>query len=226
MTRRVAALLLLAFAAAPSARAQVERERVALSLGGGVFGGQQLGAAQATFQENRAPSGGRLTYFDAALESEQATLWQARLGVRALGGLWVEAGALAGTRRMNTALSSDFEGASPRTASSDLDELQLEGGLRYDVGALAFRSGRGAPFLFASGGWLRQSPEGESAGLTRDGGSFALGAGLAYRLMKAGWLRGIGLRLDAGWEWRSGGYELEDGTRSAPRVTLSVYASH
>jgi hypothetical protein len=218
--------LLLSLALAASAEAQSDRERVALSLGGGLFGGQALGRRSATFTENRAPVGGRLTYFDAALESEQATLGQARLGVRVFGGLWLEAGALAGRRRLTTALSNDLEGALARSSVAELDELQLEGGLRYDVGALAFRGGRGAPFLFATAGWLRQAPDGGGAGLERDGRSYAAGAGVAYRVVsRARGLRAAGLRLDAGLAWQSGGFELDDRRRSAPRATLSVYAA-
>ena len=220
--------LLLSLSLAASAEAQADRERFALSLGGGIFGSQALGSRSATFTENRAPVGGRLTYFDATLEAEQATLWQARFGVRALGSLWLEAGAMAGRRRLATSLSNDLEGAQPRTSVADLDERQLEGGLRYDVGALAFRERRGVPFLFASAGWLRQAPaEGDAAGLERDGSSYAVGAGVAYHIVApTGWLRAAGLRLDAGVEWRGGGYELEDQRRSAPRVTFAVYAAH
>jgi hypothetical protein len=135
---------------------------------------------------------------------------------------------MAGRRRLATSLSNDLEGARPRTSVADLDERQLEGGLRYDVGGLRFGAGRGAPFLFASAGWLRQAPaEGDAAGLERDGSSYAVGAGVAYRVVSpTRWLRAAGLRLDAGVAWRGGGYEFEDRRRSAPRATLSVYAAH
>jgi len=203
-------------------------ERFAVSLGGALVGAQPLGDRRASFTENRAPSGGRLTYFDAAMRLESAPLVSARLSFRALGGLWLEGGLAAGPRRLSTSLSNDFENAAARTIRTDLSELQLEGGVRWDVGALTFLRERGVPFLFAGAGHLSQAPVGESSSsLERTGRTYVAGAGVVYRFVSPaqGWLKGAGVRLDGGLAWRTGGFEMEDRRRSAARATLALYAA-
>lgn len=229
-----AAVVLVAVSIPATAWAQVDspppprRERLFLSLGGGMIGGQALGDRRASFTENRAPSGGRLTYFDASLQLERAPLLSARLAFRAFDGLWVEGAFASGRRRLLTSVSNDFENAAPRTLRSDLSELQLEGGLRWDVGALSFLSERGVPFLFAGAGYLRQGPRGGPSSLDLTGRTYVAGAGVVYRLVSParGWLKGAGLRLDGGLSWRTGGFEMEGRRRSAARASLSLYSSH
>jgi opacity protein-like surface antigen len=118
-------------------------------------------------------------------------------------------GAFAWTRQTaETKITSDADGAPNVTLTEDLSTYFVEAAAVVHLRRLGFARGRGLPFVFAGGGYLRQL-DGDSI-LVDTGTVFHAGGGIKYFFAQRvrGFVRDIGLRADGRFYVRSGGLEL------------------
>jgi hypothetical protein len=107
-------------------------------------------------------------------------------------------------------ITSDVEGIPNTTVSEKLSTYFIEAAAVVHLRRLRFGGGRGIPFVFGGGGYLRQL-DGD-AFLIDTGTVLHAGAGVKYFFVNRprGLVRGIGLRADGRLYVRSGGLELDD----------------
>ena len=120
-------------------------------------------------------------------------------------------GAFTWTRQTAEAeITSDAEGIPNTTVSETLSTYFIEAAAVIHLRRLQFGGGRGIPFVFGGGGYLRQL-DGD-AFLIDTGTVLDAGAGVKYFFVNrpGGLVRGVGLRADGRLYVRSGGLELDD----------------
>ena len=118
-------------------------------------------------------------------------------------------GAFTWTRQTaETAVTSDSEAVPNITLTQDLSTYFVEAATVVHLHGLQFAHGRGLPFVFAGGGYLRQL-DGESI-LVDTGTVFDAGGGVKYFFATRphGLVRAIGVRADGRIYVRSGGLDL------------------
>lgn len=194
--------------------------RPVVALGGAWRGSEPLGAVTIT---TRAVATGTSTPPPFTLFRTDSSL-EAGAGVGAVltlpvtGSLALEVTGTAGRRTLVTAISGDAEDAAAATASERIAEYEVGGRLAYLLPVGAWRRGR--PFLAAGGAYLRQLHEDNV--LVEEGRAVTVAGGAHLWLRRAA-RRPVGLTTEVGWQWRSGGLALTDGTRSAPSASLRVF---
>ena len=107
-----------------------------------------------------------------------------------------------------TEIASDAEGIPNVTLTEELSTYFVEGAAVLHLRGMTFAHGRGIPFVFGGGGYLRQL-DGSSI-LVDTGTVFHAGGGLKYFLTQRprGLVRDVGIRADGRIYVRSGGLEL------------------
>jgi opacity protein-like surface antigen len=118
-------------------------------------------------------------------------------------------GAFTWTRQTaETKISSDADGAPNTTLTESVSTYLVEAAAVAHLHRLRFAHGRGVPFVFAGGGYLRQL-DGDSI-LIDTGTVFTAGGGVKYFFASRpkGFVRGVGLRADGRVYARSGGLDL------------------
>lgn len=106
-----------------------------------------------------------------------------------------------------TRVTGDAEGIPDVTVTQTVSAYTVEGAVVVHLPQLAFNQGRGLPFVFAGGGYLRQLDDKQV--LTGTGGVFDTGAGLKYFFVQrpSGFVRAFGLSADGRIVVRSGGFD-------------------
>lgn len=141
---------------------------------------------------------------------------EARFSVRLTSILGVE-GSLAFNRTsLRTQVSADAEGAPDLTVADAITQYLIEGGAIAQVPR--WRGSRVAPFVAAGAGYLRQLHDGRT--LIETGRSYYVGAGIKYRLRPTG---ALGLRADVRALFLNDGVALDEGTRTAPSLSASLF---
>ncbi len=132
-------------------------------------------------------------------------------------------GAFTWTRQTAEAeITSDVEGIPNTTVSETLSTYFIEAAAVIHLGRLQFGGGRGIPFVFGGGGYLRQL-DGD-AFLIDTGTVLHAGAGVKYFFVNRprGLVRGLGLRADGRLYMRSGGLELDEKKTRRPTWGLAA----
>jgi opacity protein-like surface antigen len=127
-------------------------------------------------------------------------------------------GAFTWTRQTaETKITSDADGAANVTLTGDLSTYFVEAAAVVHLHGLGFARGRGLPFVFGGGGYLRQL-DGDSI-LVDTGTVVHAGGGVKYFFASRprGLVRGVGVRADGRIYVRSGGLDLssDEGRRTA-----------
>src|SRR5262245_32661980 len=180
----------------------------ALALGGIDFGTQN---AALTANDPGNPD---FILFATSSEIDMGSGVDARVTFNASRTFGIE-GAFTWTRqKAETRITSDAEGVPNTTLTEDLSTYFVEAAAVVHLNRLQFARGRGVPFVFGGGGYLRQL-DGESI-LIDTGTVFHAGGGVKYffATRPRGFVRGIGLRADGRIYVRSGGLELESSDSS------------
>lgn len=191
-----------------------------VAVGGGMRGAEALGARTI---ETRAVAVGTATPPPFTLFRSSSTLdaggsAEAVLTLPVTPTLAVEVVGTAGRRTLATAITADAEGAPAAEASERIAEYQLGGRVSYLLPVGAWRRGR--PFLAAGGAYLRQLHDDNV--LVETGQAWSVAGGAHVWLRRAAhWP--VGLTAEGGWQWRTGGITIADGSRTSATASLRLF---
>ena len=213
-----AALLL----SAPHASAQAADPpgRLELAIGAVWSGRVPLGARDAN---ETTGSGGTFRLFSSSTELGSVSGLEGHIGLRVVSRLEAEASGSYGKPDMRTRVDSDFETSNaPLTITDKVQQFTI-GGAALWYPRVPRLSGRARAFVRAGAGYLRQL-ENDGA-LIVTGRTYDVGGGmkLALTSRQAGWLKGIGARLDARAIVQQKGVIFDNRTHVSPAVGASVY---
>jgi hypothetical protein len=194
MTRRMTALLAIAWVAAASpAAAQSTATSGRVEVGGGLLwiGPQPLGSRTAT---ETTGTGGTLPLFTETSTLSGAPGVDVRIAAKVTPTFEAEASASYARPTVRTQLGNDFESAPALTATERLQQFTVSGGANW---YFLRRSSTVTPFLGASAGYLRQLHE--NATLAQTGQQYQVGGGVKVMLTSRVHQRvkGAGIRADA-----------------------------
>lgn len=219
-------LTCIAFAAAvvpASAQTATDRpiHRFEVDTGGGLLGGDRLGAADAGLRaNNRTPQTFRL--FATSSDVTRAPLWSVRIGYSLSRRLLLEGALTKGRPNIRVSVTSDAEGAPAATISETVDQYFIDGSVLIMLDELRIGA-RLVPYAAAGGGYLRQLHEGHT--VVEHGGVYNAGGGIKYWLLnrRSGVVRTAGLRGDARAYLLRGGISFEDRARLRLAISGSVF---
>jgi len=214
MRRRLSPILAcvaIAIAAgAPRASAQgqapfLRTHGVELDAGALWLGSVDFGTSDATLTANqsaRAP----YTLFKTSSSLRPAAGVEGRLGFHLTRVLGVEAAFGYAQPSLETTVTADVEGARDTTAREQLSQFAVDVSGVAHLWTLQFK--RAVPFVLAGAGYLREVHAGNL--LEESGHTYHVGGGVKLPLVvRRGFVRALGLRLDARAVFRSGGADLE-----------------
>ena len=204
-----------AFAQAPDP----PKPRFELGMGLLAIGSEPRGTKQAT---ETTGAGSRTPLFSTSSDLAGAAGIAGRVGVRMTRSLVAEAEASYLEPQLRVAITGDFEGAAPVTASETVRQFSIGGGVLWYLANRRWPR-RVAPFVLAGGGYLRQLHE--PGTLVDTGGYYQVGGGATYLVVSSPRFhtRGIGARLDARALVRSKGVASDEGTHPSPALGVSVF---
>jgi hypothetical protein len=181
------------------------RERVELSVLGGIFTGADLGDTRATMLTNEVPTSGETALFTTSTSIGAAPLVEGRVGVRLSRAWSVEAGLSYARPELSVDITGDVEGVPALTATSALTQLIVDGAVQY-----RWQGRRVTPLVMGGGGYLRQLDGPRTT--TESGAVFYGGGGVRVALAPAsrGFARRLALRGDARVVWLRDGITLNE----------------
>jgi hypothetical protein len=177
--------------------------RLELTVMGGVIGGGALGDRDAQALGNQAPTSGPATWFTTSGRIDGAPWIEGRIGVRAVGRLWIEGGLNYSRPDFKVDLASDVEGAPDVTATSMLTQVLVDGAIAY-----RWSGQRVTPFVLAGAGYLRQLDDTRATAET--GWLAHAGGGVRVRLGRGGFAGRLALRGEVRAVWLRDGVILDE----------------
>lgn len=189
--------------------------RVTIDVGAAFIGGGTLGSSDATYA---SATGTPVTLFSTSQSVKGGAGLIGRLEIRLAGTVALELGGSWTRPKLQSKISSDFEGAENTTATQTISQFLAGGGL-----VKSFAShGRVTPFVRGTASWMRQLAGDQS--LYKDGVSVDLGGGVRYaRQSPNGHFKPYGLRADVWMSLRTGGIEIDTKHRLfSPGVSASL----
>ena len=205
----------------PTAVAQPADSTARVEVGFGMlWAGQQPLGSNAALETTG--SGGTLTLFSSSSELAGAAGIDGRIGVRIVRSLVAEVETSYLKPQLRVAVSGDYEGASPVTATETVQQFMIGGNLLWYVHSRHWTP-RLAPFALGGGGYLRQLHD--PATLVETGHFYQFGGGLSYLLVTTPHLhmRGVGVRADVRALVRSGGVAFDGGSHTSPAAGVSAF---
>lgn len=178
-----------------------------VAVGGVWFMGANLGSSTATLEQ---PNGQPFTLFRTETSMDGAPGVALTLGRHATPRLFIEAAFSYARPGVSTKVTADAEDAPPVTSTITLNQYLVEGSVRLH---LARSWGRFRPYVRAGAGYLRQLDADHAH--VEAGALFHAGGGVdrAFVSRPAARIERIGVRLEARLTGRTGGFDVEDGTR-------------
>ncbi len=181
------------------------------------FAPSSLGARDANMTSN-TPSGSPYPLFTASGEFEGAAGVEVRTGYRLTKRLAIEGGATFSRPGITYTIANDVESTGPFTAPGEtMSQLFVDASVVAYLSSRGLAGGRLQPFVEAGGGFLRQFHQegGVLSGYyaTDSGQVYHVGGGARYSLRrtKSGSVTGCGLRFDARYYIRNGGFSFDGG---------------
>ena len=183
------------------------------------IGRQPVGSKSAT---EATGAGSTLTLFTSSSELASAAGPAGRIGVRLTRSLVAEAEASYLKPQVRIAISGDFEGASPVTATETVQQFTIGGGVRWNLSNRHWTP-RFTPFATAGGGFLRQLHD--PGTLLETGRYYQVGGGATYLLVQNRHFhtKGIGARVDARALVRSKNVAFDGRSTTSPAVGVSAF---
>ncbi len=181
------------------------------------FAPSSLGARDANMTSN-TPSGSPYRLFTASGEFGNAAGVEVRTGYRLTKRLAIEGGATFSRPGITYTIANDVESTGTFTAPGEtMSQLFVDASVVAYVSSRGLAGGRLRPFVEAGGGFLRQFHQ-EGSVLsgyyaTDSGQVYHVGGGARYSLRrpKSGAATGYGLRFDARYYIRNGGFSFDGG---------------
>ena len=197
-----------------TAFAQTAGGRYEVAAGIRFVGPESFGQVDAT---ETTASGGTFRLFTADTTLDPLIGFEARLGVRLLPALRIEATGSYGTSDLKVDLTADAESAAATTATERITQFTFEGAAvmeltRWHVGA------RGAPFVSAGAGYVRALHEDRI--LVDEGVLWHAGGGVNLVLRSSPGTT-LGVRLDARALFQSG--VVNDSVHASPAFGASAF---
>jgi hypothetical protein len=216
----IAALAIPSTAIAQTGAGQLASGRFEVSFGGGFLGGASVGSGDATLR-TREDDDYRLFATDSRfagagiLEARATMTLTPRYGVQVRFGL--------SRPELRSAISEDVEGAPSIEVAERVDQYIVDGALVVALPAL--RVGGIVPFVSGGAGYLRQLHEGQT--LVEEGIVYHLGGGARHRLVMRdrGFLKQVGVRVDASLFLLTGGIRIEDEARPHAAMTAALFVA-
>jgi len=182
------------------------------------FAPSSLGARDANLTSNN-PAGSPYRLFTASGEFENAAAVEVRAGYRLTKRLAIEGGATFSRPGITYTITNDVENPTTFTAPGEpMSQLFVDASLVVYLSSRGLAGGRLQPFAGAGAGLLRQYHQQGSAlsgyYATDSGQVYHVGGGARYALRrtKSGPVTGYGLRFDARYYIRNGGFSFDGGT--------------
>ena len=220
MTRHIAAAACIAIVgvASPAAAQPRAPGRVEFSFAVAWEGGTSLSAI--AVNETQADGAAR-TVFNLAREQTSAAAIEGRVAVRAASRLDIEATGSYARPRLQLTASNDVEGAATATASEQLQEFGVGGGVLWYLRGRSSPS-HFVPFLAGGVAYTRQLHE--TSTIVDTGSSVDMGGGIkrAYA-RRRGVLKAVGVRVDARARIRSSGLAVDGRTHVSPVWAAAVF---
>ena len=193
--------------------------RLEVSFGALWVGQLALGSNDAN---QTTPGGGNLKIFTTSTGLAGAAGLDARVAVRVLRSLDAEVEGSYGTPQLKVSINSDIESAPAVTATDTLQQFTIGAGAMWYVPLLR-RMPRLAPFVFAGGGYMRQVHEQRT--LVDTGQYYQAGGGVKWPFVERarGFVKGIGVRVDARAMVRRKGVAFDDRGHTSPAVGASAF---
>jgi hypothetical protein len=211
-------LVCLAAAAGPAAAQSPARGRIEVGAGVDWIGQATLGTSNAT---ETTPAGTPSTLFSTTTDLTGAAGFRAYVGVRASSAFEFEGFASRSKPTLRTVISGDLEAPAPVTAT-DLITQYMFGGEVLWLLPIARGSSQLVPFVSGGAAYLRQLHEG--ATLAVNGQAYRLGGGVKYVFPSGGgFVKGYGLRADAGVDMRVKGVAFDSSAHASPAVAGSAF---
>ena len=197
-----------------TAFAQATGGRYEVAAGVRFVGPEPLGKVDAT---ETTASGGTFRLFTADSSLDALLGFEARLGVRLLPALRIEATGSYGASDLTIDLNADAESAAAITATERIAQFTIEGAAvmeltRWHVGA------HGAPFISAGVGYVRALHEDRI--LVDEGVLWHAGGGVNF-LLRSSPGTALGVRLDARALFQTG--VINDGVHTSPAFGASAF---
>jgi hypothetical protein len=191
------------------------RDRLDVTVGGGVALGSSLGEVSAELRPNASSQ--PFALFTTQSRLRRAPLVDGRVAWRLTRRVSVE-GRLGYSRpELETSVRADAEDAPPVTIVERIDQFAIDAGIVVQLDAV--RLGRLVPVATGGAGYLRQLHEGFT--VVEQGHFYYLGGGLARPLFRRdrGVVRRASLRADARLSFIDGGFQVESRTRPHVEIT-------
>lgn len=222
----VAACIVLVIAAAVPAYAQTSERpvrRLDISIGGGWFGGAELGSSDANLRANTSPAE-PLRLFRTETRMRRAATLQAEVGFAFTRRWGVEGGVVMSRPELRTSISDDAEGAPPIAVAERIDQYLFEGRVLVMLDEIHLGP-RTVPFAAAGAGYLRQLHEGRT--VVEEGHVYHAGGGLKHWFFArdGGLIKAAGVRIDARLYLLVAGIAFEDGPRPHGAVSGSAFVT-
>jgi len=187
--------------------------------GGAVWSrGYDLGSATAEETRNTGTGTGPFVLFATDTRADASIGLQGRIGVYLARSISVEGGVVVARPKISTALTGDAESAPNVTATETLTRLIVDGSVLLHFSGASFAGGKGVPFVFGGGGYLRDAHEKNE--VIETGSEYHAGGGVHFWFGQG--KHRVGVRADVGVSRRSGGADGSDTSRTVPTVAGSI----
>lgn len=194
--------------------------RGSVELGGGLLrnGGFDVESLPAELTGNAGNEAQPVTLFRTETRVGGVSGASVRAGVFLTPRVSVEAGVTYSRPVVSVRVFDDFEEAAPITVEQTMSRYVFDGSLLLHPRRWAFAGGRGAPFVIAGAGYLRELHEGRE--LVETGRTYHAGAGVKYWMTQG--RRRLGLRGDALVVIRDGAYGSDTTRRAHPSLGATL----
>jgi opacity protein-like surface antigen len=179
-------------------------------------GGFDLGAANAELTRNPTTGTGPFDLFSSGTKLGAGIGFQGRVAGYVSKNLAIEGGLRLTRPVLTVKLSADFESAPDLAADETLTQYVIEGSAVWHFPA--FHHGRAVPFVAGGAGYIRDLHEGNE--LIETGTEYHGVGGLKWWFSNHP--RRLGLRAEAGFSLRDGGFDFRDGTRTVPIASVGL----
>ena len=179
-------------------------------------GGFDLGSAGADLTRNPTTGTGPYTLFSSGTKLGSGLGVQGRVAGYVSKNLAIEGGLRLTRPVLTIKLTGDVESAPDLAAEETMTQYVIDGSAVWHL--RAFHRGRAVPFVAGGAGYIRDLHEGNE--LIETGTEYHGLFGLKW------WLSShphrLGIRGEAGFSIRDGGFDSKDGTRTVPIASLSL----
>lgn len=212
----ISAALLLGIVTFPAmALAQTEATAIrppAVELGGGIGWASQAdaGTRDALMTANGLSKTAPVRFFSASGKTRSSAVAVGTIGINVTPRFGVEGGFQFSRPSLSVRVAEDVEQTPAMTAvGASFEQYVAEGNIVHHFNTARFDNRKTVPFVLVGAGVLRQKAD---DGITEKGTIYQAGLGFKWLagLSKTGRARGPGMRLDARYILRNGGFDFED----------------